>query len=97
MAKARNNDEVKVAPNDEVKTTGNEDTVPVPEIKKFKILLPVIRGQKDQSVFVGVNDETFLIKRGVEVEVPYYVADLIRNSEKALNEADAYIVSASTD
>lgn len=64
-----------------------------PEVKKVKIKLPVLRGQKDQSVFVGVNDETYQIIRGQEVEVPEYVAEIIRNSERALDEADAYIAS----
>lgn len=63
------------------------------EVEMVKIKLPTIRGQKEQSVFVGVNAETFQIKRGVEVEVPYYVAAEINNSERALDEADAYIAS----
>ena len=64
-----------------------------PEVKKVKIKLPVLRGQKDQSVFVGVNDETYQIIRGQEVEVPEYVAEIIKNSERALDEADEYIAS----
>ena len=86
--------------NSEVKTdtpVANEVTEAVeakaPKLKKVKIKLPVLRGQKDQSVFVGVNDETYQIIRGQEVEVPEYVAEIIRNSERALDEADAYIAS----
>lgn len=75
--------------NPEVET----EEVNAPETKKVKIKLPVLRGQKDQSVFVGVNDETYQIIRGQEVEVPEYVAEIIRNSERALDEADAYIAS----
>lgn len=34
------------------------------------------------DVFVGVNGRTYQIQRGVEVEVPDYVAEVLRNSEK---------------
>ena len=34
------------------------------------------------DVFVAVNGRTYQIKRGVEVEVPEYVAEVLRNSEK---------------
>lgn len=64
-------------------------------VKKVKIKLPKLRDSKDQSVFVGVNDETYLIQRGVEVEVPDYVAEIIHNSERALDEADEYIAAVS--
>jgi hypothetical protein len=33
------------------------------------------------DVFVGVNGRTFLIKRGVDVEVPECVAEVLRNSQ----------------
>ena len=33
------------------------------------------------DVFVGVNGRTFQIQRGVEVEVPECVAEVLRNSE----------------
>ena len=36
--------------------------------KTVKIKLPRLKGE--DSVFVSVNERTFLIKRGVEVEVP---------------------------
>lgn len=34
------------------------------------------------DVFVGVNGKTYQIKRGVEVEVPDYVAEVLRNSSR---------------
>lgn len=49
----------------------------------------------EEDVFVSVNMETFLIKRGVEVEVPDYVAEVLRHKEEMLenimlfNEAKA--------
>ncbi len=73
-----------------------KETVKKESVKKVKITLPKLRDSKDQSVFVGVNDETYLIQRGVEVEVPEYVKKILDNREKALDEADAFIASTST-
>lgn len=51
--------------------------------KKVKIRIP--RTKADQEdVFVSVNMETFIIKRGVEVEVPDYVAEVLQHQEEAL-------------
>jgi hypothetical protein len=51
--------------------------------KKVKIKIP--RTKADQEdVFVSVNMETFLIKRGVEVEVPDYVAEVLQHQEEML-------------
>lgn len=51
--------------------------------KKVKIRIP--RTKADQEdVFVSVNMETFIVKRGVEVEVPDYVAEVLRHQEEAL-------------
>ena len=53
--------------------------------KMVKIRIP--RTKADQEdVFVSVNMETFLIKRGVEVEVPDYVAEVLRHQEEMLEE-----------
>ncbi len=51
--------------------------------KMVKIKIP--RTKTDQEdVFVSVNMETFLIKRGVEVEVPDYVAEVLQHQEEML-------------
>nr|WP_280515883.1 hypothetical protein [Cuneatibacter sp. NSJ-177] len=34
------------------------------------------------DVFVSVNGESFQIQRGVEVEVPEYIAEVLRHSEE---------------
>lgn len=52
----------------------------------------VIRLFKDNQryktpVFVGVNGETYLIQRGVDVEVPKAVAEVLRHSEEMDGEA----------
>ena len=54
--------------------------------KMVKIRLP--RNRKEEGdMFVSVNERTWLIKRGVEVEVPECVAEVIRNSELMQEEA----------
>ena len=39
------------------------------------------------DVFVGVNGKTYQIKRGVDVEVPESVAEVLKNSERQSAEA----------
>lgn len=51
--------------------------------KLIKIRLPKER-RDQEDVFVGVNERTWLIKRGVEVEVPECVAEVLRNREMML-------------
>ena len=57
--------------------------------KKIKIKLPLTRTEKE-DVFVGLNGKTYLIKRGVEVEVPDYVAEVLQHKEEMLSEAMAF-------
>lgn len=53
--------------------------------KMVKIRIP--RTKSDQEdVFVSVNMETFIIKRGVEVEVPDYVAEVLQHQEEMLEK-----------
>ena len=75
-------------------TTDTKKMVNTDTKKMVKIKIP--RTKADQEdVFVSVNMETFLIKRGIEVEVPDYVAEVIRHQEEMLenimlfNEAKA--------
>lgn len=57
--------------------------------KKIKIKLP--RERRDQEdVFVGVNERTWLIRRGVEVEVPLCVAEVLRSRELMLETIMAF-------
>lgn len=49
--------------------------------KMVTIRLPKVK--KDQEdLYVACNGERFIVKRGVEVEVPDYVAEIIRHSEE---------------
>jgi hypothetical protein len=62
-----------------------ENTVNNAKAKKVKIRIP--RTKADQEdVFVSVNMETFIIKRGVEVEVPDYVAEVLQHQEEMLEK-----------
>lgn len=53
------------------------------ELKTVKIKLPLSKEQKD-DVFVSVNDKKYQIKRGIEVDVPWFVAEILKNKESAL-------------
>lgn len=53
------------------------------KVKMKKIKLPLSKEQQD-DVFVSVNDKKYQIKRGVEVEVPWFVYEVLANQEKAL-------------
>lgn len=53
--------------------------------KMVKIRIP--RAKADQEdVFVSVNNYTCVIKRGVEVEVPAYVAEVLQHQEEMLEK-----------
>lgn len=54
--------------------------------KMVKVLLPLTRTEKE-DVYVAVNGRPFLIKRGVHVEVPASVAEVLEHSDQMLNEA----------
>ncbi len=49
--------------------------------EKVTITLPRVKGESDQ-VYVGHNGKSYLVKRGVPVEVPVGVADVLRWSEE---------------
>lgn len=70
-------------------------TEKVAKEKTVKIILPLTRTEKN-DVPVGVNGNTWLIKRGVEVEVPECVAEVLRNSEEMLAKAMAFEEQAAT-
>ena len=61
--------------------------------KTVKIRIP--RTKADQEdVPVWVNDRSCIIKRGVEVEVPECVAEVLRHQEEALEEIMLFQESA---
>ena len=48
--------------------------------KMVKIKLFKDYGEYRDDVFVAVNGESYLIQRGVEVEVPDYIAEVLEHS-----------------
>jgi hypothetical protein len=61
-----------------------------------KIRIP--RTKKDEEdVFVSVNMRTYAIKRGVEVEVPDFVAEVLRHREEMLEESFLFDEKANKD
>ena len=57
--------------------------------KLVKIRIPRERDRQG-DVYVSINERSWLIKRGVEVEVPECVAELIRNAEEAEEASYAF-------
>ena len=55
-------------------------------MKKVTIKLPLTRNEKD-DVFVGLNGRTYLIKRGVPVQVDAPIAKILERREKMLSAA----------
>lgn len=62
----------------------NNNTTAANAEKTVKIMLPISRTEKD-DVPVGVNGRTWLIKRGVEVEVPECVAEVLKHRDEMLS------------
>ena len=59
--------------------------------KMKKILLPRGRKNEENFVIVSVNGRSFKIMKGVEVEVPDYVAEVLDNGRKMADEARRYV------
>lgn len=59
------------------------------KIKMVKIKLPLTKSEKEDE-YVAVNGKTFLIKRGVVVEVPDYVAEQLQHKEEMLSFSMEY-------
>jgi hypothetical protein len=74
--------------------TENKETTPVVKEKKVKIRIPLERGNTE-DVFVSVNDRSWLIQRGKEVEVPECVVEVLDNQAIALEKAYAFNSNAS--
>lgn len=51
-------------------------------------------GRYSSARFVSVNGEAYLIQRGVDVEVPAAVVEVLRHSEEMDNAANAKIEAA---
>lgn len=69
-------------------TGNNKQTVMDPFAETVKIKLPMIRGQGD--VHVGVNGRFWQIQRGVSVDVPKPVYEVLQHQEEMELVAQAY-------
>ena len=54
-----------------------------PKEKTVKIRIPRIKANQE-DVFVSVNERTWIVKRGVEVEVPECVAEVLRHQDEMM-------------
>lgn len=58
------------------------------EVKKEEMVtIKLPRDNKKGDLFVSVNERTWLVQRGVAVEVPACVAEVIANAEEMEQEA----------
>lgn len=64
-----------------------ENEIPEQGERKVRIVLPFDDQAGDQ--FVSVNDRTWLIRRGEEVEVPECVYEVLRERDRAVMKAHA--------
>lgn len=73
--------------------TEKKEVTPVAE-KKVKIRIPLTR-EDTSDVYISVNDRSWLIQRGKEVEVPECVVEVLDNQAIALEKAYAFNSNAS--
>ena len=65
------------------RTTENKTSATA--VKRVKVTIP-IDFSDNSALPVSVNGESYLIKRGEEVEVPEYIADVLNNYIKVRSE-----------
>ena len=84
-------------PDMEAQETGAEAQDPGIDVRKqrVKIMLPRPRPGEETQRFVSNGRENVLVKCGVEVPVPYWVAERLRQSEAA--EMRAYTYETATE
>ena len=59
--------------------------------KTVKILLPRGRKNEENFIIVCVNGRSWKIMKGVEVEVPDFVAEVLENAEMMAETARRYV------
>ena len=59
--------------------------------KMVRILLPRSRKNEENFVIVSVNGRSFKIMKGVEVDVPDFVAEVLENAEMMAEMARRYV------
>lgn len=64
--------------------------------KMVTINIPLTRHEKE-DIYVAVNGKSYLIKRGVDVKVPAFVAEVIKHKEEMLALSMAFEAQASAN
>ena len=59
--------------------------------RTVKILLPRGRKNEENFIVVSVNGRSWKIMKGVEVEVPDFVAEVLENAEMMAETARRYV------
>ena len=63
-----------------MKEAGAEDAE---KVKMVKTIFPLIPGSKDDVIFAGLNGARFYFRRGVQVEVPEPIMQLLQECGRA--------------
>ena len=71
--------------------TTNAKEAQVKKPDTVTIRLPKENRGEENFIIVSVNCKNYKIMKGVDVEVPVSVAEVIRNSEIAIEEANGYM------
>jgi hypothetical protein len=66
-----------------------EETAVKDENRMVTILIPLERGS-NEDVYVSVNQEEYILRRGEQVTVPWYVAELLKNRDRMMRISNAY-------
>lgn len=74
-------------------TVDEEKAIADPWEQMVTVRLPKATNGEANSVIASVNGRVFQIKRGIEVDVPAPIAEVLRHSMEAEAEADEYIES----
>jgi len=61
------------------------------ETPTVSVTLPRGRKEEENFVLVSVNGRSFKIMKGVEVSVPYYVAEVLENGRMMAETARRYV------
>ena len=59
--------------------------------KMKTVMLPRGRKNEENFVIVSVNGRSFQIMKGVEVQVPDYIAEVLSNNRRMAEEARRYV------
>jgi len=78
-----------------VSTQETPEAAAVDTEKRVTLRLPRMPGKG--TMFVAINGRSFLIKRGVSVEVPEYVADFVHQQEEQDERTAAMIDEMSSE